>query len=217
MKPDFAKPETDSSLHAYFLRLADYGSGLLNRLPLELEPQPLNYALGKLSPHLQSLKAEEVAKVLALSKPSLAATSGQEVGVGLNSVGMLADRLTILIIKEWCLRNKGARDEAKAQLLFDGQTLDIIEAMCRAKPGSSAMNSKITPKTADAAATSWPEAFYGLLSTNLLLWESQEVLYIQDIGTLPCEELRAYIQWFSFGNLRRNEYIQKCEELYWNQ
>ncbi len=113
------------------------------------------------------------------------------------------------------MRNKGTRDEAKAKALFEQQTLDIVEAMSQTRPGSSAMNSKITHIKGDAAATSWSEAFYGLLATNLILWESQEILYVSNIKELPAEELRSYIEWFSYGNIRRNEYIQLCEELYW--
>jgi hypothetical protein len=93
--------------------------------------------------------------------------------------------------------------------------MDVIYALARAQPGNSSMNTKITYYRSDVTASSWEEAFYGLLSTNILNWESQEVLYIKDIKLLPCEELRDYISWFSFGNIQRNEYIQYCEELYW--
>ena len=209
------KNESEMSPRDYFVALADYGRDLLDRLPLEREPQPLDYALRKLEPHLRNLKAREVSAIETLGKPSveraLVAT-----GVGLNSIGMLMDRFTILLIKEWCLRNKGARDENKARALFEDQTRDIIEALCHARPGSSALNTKITAKKGEASATSWAEAFYGLLAINLVLWESQEILYIHDIESLPADELRAYVRWFSFGNLGRNEYIQKCEEFYWS-
>jgi hypothetical protein len=128
---------------------------------------------------------------------------------------MLSDRLSTLIIKEWCLRNKPSSNLAKADELYQTQTMDVIYALARAQPGNSSMNTKITYYRSDVTASSWEEAFYGLLSTNILNWESQEVLYIKDIKLLPCEELRDYISWFSFGNIQRNEYIQYCEELYW--
>ena len=206
---------SDQSPRNYFLHLAQYGVNLLDKLPIEREPQPLEYALGQLAPVLEQRKEHELTKLRQLSKPALDASSVAQLGVGLNSVGMLADRFTILIIKEWCLRNKGAQDIAKAQELFDQQTLDIIEALALARPGNSALNSKITHIKGDAVATTWEEAFYGLLTTNLILWESQEILYIRDIQELPAEELRSYIKWFSYGNMRRNEYIQLCEQFYW--
>jgi hypothetical protein len=138
-----------------------------------------------------------------------------KLGTGLNSIGMLTDRLTILIIKEWCLRNKNNLDPEKADKIYKEQTLDIVEAIIHTKPGSSSMNTKITKLRSGARASSWEEAYYGLLKTNILMWESQEVLYIKDISLLKCEELREYIKWFSFSNILRNEYINLCEKKYW--
>lgn len=200
----------------YFLKLHRYGATLLDRLPIELTPQPLAYALGRLAPRLDELRAAESKAIRALGPHPAAAGAVIELGVGLNSVGMLTDRLTILILKEWCLRHKN-RAAAKADALFEGQTRDIAAALAAARPGSSSMNSKITIHRADAAAGDWAEAFYGLLSTNLLMWESQEMLYVRDLSTAPGDELRDYIQWFSRSNIRRNEYIALCEDLYWRR
>ena len=210
------KQATVPALRDYWLAVVDYGNGLLDRLPLQAEPQPLDATLHKLAPLLQAMEGEEVVVLSALNKPPALPPQENVMGVGLNSVGMLCDRLSILIIKEWCLCNKGAHSQAKAGALRREQTLDIVEALCQARPGNSAMNTKITSQPVEATAHSWPQAFYKLLGTNLLLWEAQEVLYIRDIGALPCEELRAYIAYFSSGNLRRNEFMQKCEEFYWS-
>lgn len=207
--------ERQAAQREYFLKLARYGTGLLDKLPIEREPQPLEYALGKLAPLLDELRVAEIAAIADLQKPAVPSDEPSELGVGLNSIGMLADRFTILIIKEWCLRNKGARDARKAAALFEGQTLDIIEALSLARPGSSAMNSKITTIKGDARALNWVEAFFGLLTTNLLMWESQEMLYIKNIADEPIDELRAYIKWFSYSNIRRNEYIAYCEHYFW--
>ena len=128
---------------------------------------------------------------------------------------MLADRLSILIIKEWCLRNKTNANLTKADELYQTQTMDIINAVAKTEPGSSSMNTKLTHHKSGVNAESWEEAFYGLLSTNILLWESQEILYVRDITGLPSEELRDYIKWFSFGNIQRNAYIEHCERSYW--
>ena len=113
------------------------------------------------------------------------------------------------------MRNKANPNPERAEHLFRTQTTDIISALAEARPGSSAMNTKITSLRADAVATSWEEALFGLLATNLVIWESQEILYIKDIAILPPEELRDYIKWFSFGNIRRNEYIQLCDTFFW--
>lgn len=202
----------------YFIRLYDYSRQFLTRLPIESEPQPLTYALGKLQPAIVAMKSHEIEEIRRLVKPSL--SSGQlnkdiVTSVGLNTIGMLIDRLTILIMKEWCLRNKGELNPVKADNLYESQTLDIIECLAKVKRGNSALNTKITSIKANTFVDNWEEAYYGLLSTNVILWESQETLYIKDIALLPASELRDYIKWFSYGNIMRNEYIQWCEVMFW--
>lgn len=200
----------------YFLKLADYAGTLFNSLPIELEPKPISYALGILKPKIDEIRLAEIDKIKLLNPGSEIARFGNMNNwQGLNSIGMLMDRFTILLIREWCLRNKLNKNEARADAVFKDQTLDIIEAMAHAAPGSASLNSKITTLKQSVAADGWEDAFFGLLTINLILWESQEVLYIKNIKELPCEELRAYIDWFSKGNIVRNEYIQLCEELFW--
>lgn len=199
----------------YFLKLAEYAMLLLCRLPIELKPKPLSYCLQILKPELDAIKTNQL-EILSefRGKKKIGIPGNYNNWQGLNSIGMLMDRFTILLIREWCLKHK-MDDLAKAKTIFEEQTLDIIEAMSHAAPGSSAVNSKITNIKQKVDAKTWEEAFYGLLTINLTLWESQEVLYIKDISELPCEELREYIDWFSKGNILRNEYIQACEALFW--
>ncbi len=202
----------------YFVRLVEYSKQLLDRLPIEREPQPLAYALGLLQPAIQAVKKQEIEEIQRICGPKVSrgyAAAKATTGVGLNSVGMLTDRLTILIMKEWCLRNKGVPDPVRADRLYKDQTLDIIEWLAGVRPGSSSLNTKITGIVANTSADRWEEAYYGLFTTNIILWESQEVLYMKDISKLPAVELRDYVKWFSFGNIMRNEYIQWCEVTFW--
>ncbi|MFB2983279.1 hypothetical protein [Microseira sp. BLCC-F43] len=202
----------------YFQKLTDESYQFLDAVRLPSDIIPLQKLLPDLSAKLANLKASMIANYKNLNRPQCDWYKVQtNLGVGLNSIGMLSDRLSILIIKEWCLRNKTNPNLVKADDLYRTHTMDIIHAMASASPGSSSMNTKITHHQSDVTANSWEEAFYGLLSTNILNWESQEVLYIKDITSLPCEELRSYIAYFSFGNIQRNEYIQYCEELYWRK
>lgn len=199
---------------AYFDALVSYGRGLLDRLPVPLQPEPLAYTLDRLKPAVDAAREAEITRLAVIERPAPAPDASGRVA-GLNTVGMLADRLTILIVKEWSLRHKGTPNPDKADDLLRTQTAEIVRALAEAVPGHSSVNSKITRLSAEAEAPTWAAAFYGLLSTNLLLWESQEVLYVKDISVLPAEELRGYITWFAWGNILRNEYIQACEERYW--
>ncbi|KKD38825.1 MAG: hypothetical protein WAN66_20815 [Limnoraphis robusta] len=203
-------------LVSYFQGLTSESYKLLDILKLSSDILPLETLLPDLSNKLARLKASMIENYKNLNRPQYNGSQAQtELGVGMNSIGMLSDRLSTLIIKEWCLRNKNNPNPEKANDLYQTHTMDIIHALANAKPGSSSMNTKITHHQSDVTAHSWEEAFYGLLSTNIVNWESQEILYIKDITTLPCEELRSYIAWFSSGNIQRNEYIQYCEKFYW--
>lgn len=197
----------------YFETLREASLRLIDRLGLQAEPLPLEVIMRDLNPKLED--ANNRAVFARIVKPRLGVFPEPQLGVGLNSVGMLVDRLTILFIREWCLLHKGEPKAEKALQLYEQQTCDIIHALAQSRPGSAALNSKITHLKGEARAKDWAEAFYGLLSTNILLWESQEILYIRDIAQLPAEELRSYIQWFAYGNIRRNEYIQFVEQFYW--
>lgn len=202
----------------YFISLATYSKDLLNSLPIEKTPQPLQYAVEKLYGKLNQLKNNEVEKLKNLwTSTNFAQKLPKKIdAVGLNTIGSLTDRFTILIIKEWCLRNK-SNNEQKADDLFENQTKDIIRCLAASVPGNSAINSKITNIKTDVIAHDWEDAFFGLLAVNLVLWESQEVLYIKDISLLPAEELRAYIHWFAHGNMERNVLMELCESRYWEK
>jgi len=217
MNPSFHDVSCDTTeLQDYFEQLARQSSAFLDQLPIELTPQPLAYALERLAPAVDRLRPRGLAALRAITRPPVPRTEIQEEGVGLNTIGMLTDRFTILLIKEWSLRHKANASPAKADALFLQQTRDIIAALASARPGSSSLNSKITSLKSAAKANDWAEAFWGLLTTNLLMWESQEMLYIRDISTAPYDELRAYISWFSRSNIQRNDYIELSEKRYWS-
>lgn len=203
------------ALVEYFTGLARQSAAFLDALPIERTPRPLAYALQELAPAIARMAPQGVSQIRRLPKPATLAADLAADGTGLNTVGMLTDRFTILLIKEWSLRHKGNPNPDKADELFRVQTRDIIAALAQARPGSSSLNSKITSIKSKVTAADWAEAFWGLLTTNLLMWESQEMLYIKDISQAPYEELRDYIQWFSRSNIQRNTFIELCEVRYW--
>lgn len=200
----------------YFEQLRIYAQGLLNRLPIKLDVQPLEYAVVFLKNEIDCIKLSEIDKLnqLWIDEPIKVTTLNR--AIGLNTIGLLIDRFTILIIKEWCLQNKNG-DSTKANQLYTTQIKEIITALVDSMPGNSSINSKITNIKTTVEANTWEHAFYGLLTVNLILWESQEILYIKDIATLPVEELRGYINWFAQGNMQRNVLIELCEIRYWKK
>ena len=200
----------------YFEQLAIYSQSLLDRLPMQGQIYPLDYVLNDLHHCLKNIKKDETDSIRLMWPRCKKKMNLKNVHAGMNTIGMLTDRLTILIIKEWHLRQD--KQNGKAGELYHTQTKDVIECLARCTPAKSVINAKITTHTkVDFEADDWEDAYYGLLAVNLIMWKSQETLYIKDIEGLPCEELRAHIRWFSRGNVERNILIERCEKKYWEK
>lgn len=193
----------------YFHQLFAKSLQLIAEFPLSVEPPRMEHITGVLEPAVGPARSAVV-----FEGPPLESSQDGASTVGLNTVGMLLDRLSILAVKHWNLVNRRS-DPGKAQELVDTQVEELVQALAGARQGFSSLNNKMTNRSVQAGAHDFPDAYSGLLATNLLLWEAQEILYNHDIGSLPCEELRGYIDFFSRGNLQRNVYIESSDSLFW--
>ena len=209
-----------SVTRAFFRDIFNASLATIERFPLTGKPPLMDYVTGVLEPavqdHRTSLPFGDVPDEVARERRVALAAANEEAGVavGLNTVGLLLDRLSILSMKHWNLVNR-AGDSDKAETLVSTQIAELISALSTSRPGHSSVNNKITTRKVEAEASSFGQAYYGLLTTNLLLWEAQEVLYNHDILSLPEAELRAYIDFFSRGNLQRNVFIQRTDDTFW--
>jgi len=209
-----------------FERIFDTTSGIFDRLPIPREPQLMRYISDVLEPAVVGARPDAIAAYDAVLATEIGAgeTGAGEAGadgdvaadraVGLNTVGLLCDRLSILTIKYWKLKHHYGKPEA-ADELATTQVREMIAALALARRGFSSINNKVTNRDVSAKATSFAEAFYGLQTVNLLIWESQEVLYTRDISVVSAEELRAYVAYFSLQNLTRNVFIDRADTLFW--
>lgn len=202
-------------IEEYFLRLAGYSRDLMDRLPIPNAIQPIAQTFGTLKPALDDGLPAELTVLKALARPAPSREVAGDAPAGMNTIGILADRLTILMCKEWYLRHRQGR-AADADRVFDTQTREIVAALARVAPGQATLLEKVSTIRTDARAESFEEAYYGLLAANVLMWETQEMLYTRDMETVPAEELRDYIRFFSQANMLRNAYIVFSEALYWN-
>ncbi|MHB8284172.1 MAG: hypothetical protein ACYDD1_05800, partial [Caulobacteraceae bacterium] len=202
----------------YFRQLFEASLALAGQMPLTLEPAPMAHVTDVLEPAVERARTSSpfVApdrSVLAAHVTALNEAAGP--ATGLNTVGLMLDRLSILAAKHWNLTHRSNKPEAATELERT-QIAELATALAEARPGHSSINNKMTNRQVQASSANFTEAYYGLFTTNLLLWEAQEVLYNHDIAALPCEELRAYIDFFSRGNLARNKFIQSSDELFWD-
>lgn len=196
----------------YFEYLADFSFEFMNRLPIEREPQTIEVVMSKIRPALDNARGEAVEQIRKLDRPSPQASEKKP--AGMNTIGLLADRLTILCIKAWNVEYK-QNDPVKAQKIRNDHIKQITDCMSTCVEGNKDLLRKVTKLKSDLSIKSWEESYYGLLSSNILLWEAQEILYLRDINLVQPEELRDYIKWFSYGNIDRNICIECCEEFYW--
>lgn len=201
----------------YFVALSAQSRALLDRLPIPHDIQPLATIMASLRPALEAEAAGVVQGFKTLSRPRPPVPGdAPRLAPGMNTVGILADRLTILLVKEWCLRHKEGR-VAAADDLFRHQTMEIIQVLAGAAPGIATLLEKVSSIDTGDAAASWEQAYFGLLTANVLMWETQEILYRRSMDALAPEELRDYIRFFSQANMQRNAYIRDCETLYWRR
>ncbi len=214
-----ARIHARSAALTFFDELFDAAQALVSRFPLTTEPPTMDYISGVLEPAVEEARASSPfgnpGRALAREREQagvLAAGGGRT--VGLNTVGMLLDRLSILAIKTWNLEARAKAPE-KARELRVTQIAELVEALAGSSPGHSSINNKLTSHRTDVAAADFAETCYNLVTTNLLLWEAQEILYNHDMSALPDDELRKYIQFFSRHNLRRNVSIEASDRLYW--
>lgn len=122
---------------------------------------------------------------------------------GLNTIGMLLDRVSILLIRT----NRVGPSEA-----VEEQLRDLREVIPNALPGRSSDYNKVTDRVIDRLPRNLSEAVYDLVTANVTMWDAQETIYRREVDDA---EMRRYLNLFSKQNLRRNMCIAKVEEFYW--
>lgn len=189
-----------------FERLGDLFFRLLARAALPTQPLAISCIISDLRPRLKAACSEVEGCGTAISAKN--APGGKvDAPVGLNTVGLLVDRLSILSIgsfKRGCAAPEG-----------NPSIVEIIRALDVVQSGLSSVNTKQTSLTARTSPKSTLQAALWLLATNIELWEAQEVLYSRGPESLPDTELRSYIVFFAHENVRRNELMQQLTARYW--
>lgn len=133
--------------------------------------------------------------------------------IGLNTVGMLIDRLSILSIKSYMQKEEIIDMN---NLEDEEQIKDIEDALAYVKEGTSSSYNKISNLKESISADTFDLAVMRLGAVNLVLWLSQDVLYLRGPNELQESELRKYITYFAEKNITRNKLISLANFYYWN-
>lgn len=198
----------------YFRALFQESVDIIGRLPVLREAQPIRYVAEMLEPAALAARPEEAARLRAIPRGAHPVDPEDRRTSGMNTVGILGDRLSILAIKYWNLLHRHNKPEA-AEKIRNVDADQIVRALAEARPGSETLLSKISVLEVDIHDADWAECYYGLIVYNLLMWEAQETMYLTGLDGAEPDELRALIRWASYGNLRRNHFISRGEILYW--
>lgn len=144
------------------------------------------------------------------AKLRVARRSGLSGPQGMNTMGVLLDRLSILALRTYIL-GADTRDISQVEHICD-----ILECIDASQPGSSSKFTKLTNLKVELEVSSFISAFAHLCLSNGALWLSQDVLYLRGPDKLDAAELRKYITFFAHYNILRNTSIEACETLFWN-
>ena len=108
--------ELRSAALVFFDELFDAARALISRFPLTTEPPTMDYISKVLEPAAEAARASRPFRNpgKALARERAQAATSENRAVGLNTVGMLLDRLSILAIKSWNLEQRAKAPEKEA-------------------------------------------------------------------------------------------------------
>jgi len=180
---------------------------------------PLKYnvvdALNKLGSHRdQNERAFNQNIASLVSKTHFHAVTEQE--GGMNSPGILWDRLTILNCKIFFTAPDSPHFDARLHnknLDVNSELISVLNVLHGAKPPRHILLAKEATKRQKIA----PElgiSLWQLQSSNLAMWINQDLLYTVNVDEVDEKRLRDYIKFFSQANRIRNTAIEHIELFY---
>ncbi len=204
----------DEQKEIYFNKLFNFNKLFLNQLRIRKKPYTIYEIKNSFNDKSSKLYTTFLVK---LPKKTKTKKINVKSNIGLNSIGLLSDRLTILSAKYNALKIR-QNNFKEAKKLKNIEIRDTIYCLAKAKK-TNAFNFKklIGKQNNDSISANWNESYLKLLITNVTLWEAQEILYLKDLNKVNAKELRNYISLFSKLNINRNILITECENYYWNE
>ncbi len=149
-----------------------------------------------------------------LTNAAFGSASGPE--LGMNSPGILWDRLTILHCKAIFTGPQSPHRRTKDHSHLGDVTAEIshvLKALHEAQPAKNVLLAKEATQR-QSASPSLGQALWDLQVSNVAMWINQDLLYTVDVNMVSEKRLRDYIKFFSVANRRRNTAIEHVELVY---
>ena len=140
----------------------------------------------------------------------------QELEEGMNSPGILWDRLTILNCKYLFTAPESVHHKPQMHQNLGNVTLElksVMKALARALPARNILLAKETTER-QHAITPIDDSLWSLQSANIAMWINQDLLYTVSADDVEPKRLRDYIAFFSKANRVRNTAIENVEIFY---
>ena len=180
---------------------------------------PVNFEPAHAVPALEKFSADEFSGFRKLSGIHIENTQFRvtsELEEGMNSPGILWDRLTILNCKylftaQDSVHHKPALHKNLGNVIVE---LDSVrQALAHAKP---ARNILLAKEATDRQRMAVPleESLWQLQMSNIAMWINQDLLYTVSADDVEPQRLRDYITFFSKANRVRNTAIEHIEIYY---
>jgi len=138
---------------------------------------------------------------------------------GMNSPGILWDRLTILNCK-FLLTDPTSKHHNKRlhsrNLNISSEISAVLDALHSAKPAKNILLAKEATER-QSTIREVGASLWDLQSSNLAMWINQDLLYTVDADQVDSKRLRDYIKFFSVANRVRNTAIEQIEIFYSNK
>ena len=166
--------------------------------------------------HYKELHVQDFirSEILINSKIQFAITSEKE--DGMNSPGILWDRLTILNCKLFFASTESPHFDVKLHNKnadVRSELTSVLNALHKAKLPRHIL----LAKEATERQTTAPDigiALWQLQSSNLAMWINQDLLYTVSVDDVDSTRLRDYIRFFSEANKIRNTAIEHIDLYY---
>ncbi|MDD2366544.1 MAG: hypothetical protein PHN84_10320 [Desulfuromonadaceae bacterium] len=143
-------------------------------------------------------------------------TTGTELEGGMNSPGILWDRLTILLCKKFFTAPNSPHFNSQLHTKnvdIDSELDSVLKALHTAKPAKNILLAKEATER-QSEASSIGAALWELQGSNLAMWINQDLLYTVNVDEVDSNRLREYIKFFSIANKTRNTAIEHLELIY---
>lgn len=140
----------------------------------------------------------------------------KELEDGMNSPGILWDRLTILNCKYLFTAPESSHHKPHMHQNLGNVHLElksVMKALNRALPARNILLAKEATER-QHTITSLDESLWSLQSANIAMWINQDLLYTVSADDVEPERLRDYITFFSKANRIRNTAIENVEIFY---